>query len=204
MKDDLMQARERDLVEEVSKVTVILESALKRFCIDSHLADLAEKAIPDARARLERVLQMTDEAAHRTLDLIEDSTRPAERIRQGVEALKPLLDTRTARDTESVRERSMGFIEGALEDAGRVRQNLKELLIAQEYQDLSGQIIRSVIGLISEVEEALGVLVSLTRGVEKSEAGETPAPSARGSGTVGSETVTGQGEIDSLLSSLNI
>ena len=67
--DETLRRRERTLFSELHKLTTDLQSALDRFSLDSRLVDLAEKEVPDAHARLEHVLKMTDEAAHRTMDL---------------------------------------------------------------------------------------------------------------------------------------
>ena len=39
---------------------------------------------------------------------------------------------------------------------GKVRENLSEVLLAQGYQDLTGQIIRGVMKLVGELEIVLG------------------------------------------------
>src|SRR4029453_10655596 len=77
--DGLLQRRERMLFLDLRKLTGDLQSALQRFRVDSRLVDLAEKDVPDARLRLDHVLRLTDEAAHRTLDLVEQSGPLAER-----------------------------------------------------------------------------------------------------------------------------
>ena len=48
-------------------------------------------------------------------------------------------------------------------DMGKVRANLSEVLLAQGYQDLTGQIIRGVMKLVGELEIALADLVRLSR-----------------------------------------
>src|ERR1043165_4273871 len=74
--DGLLQRRERMLFLDLRKLTGDLQSALQRFRLDSRLADLAEKDVPNAKLRLDHVLRLTDEAAHRTLDLVEQSGPP--------------------------------------------------------------------------------------------------------------------------------
>ena len=69
--DSLVQRRERTLFTELRKLTGDLQSALDRFSVDSRLVDLAEKEVPDARQRLDHVLKLTDEATHKTIDLVD-------------------------------------------------------------------------------------------------------------------------------------
>src|ERR1700709_1771915 len=65
--------RERDdaLWTQLRKLTTDLNGALERFQLDSRVVDLAEKEVPDAKQRLDHVMKMTDEAAHKTMDLVE-------------------------------------------------------------------------------------------------------------------------------------
>ena len=75
------------LLEQLQDLTLNLRSALDRFRLDSRLTRLAEKEVPDARERLMHVLKLTDQAAHRTLDLVEQSCPPADRIAKEAAAL---------------------------------------------------------------------------------------------------------------------
>ena len=70
--DTLVQRRELALFGQLRKLTHDLQSALDRFRLDPRLLTLAEKEVPDARHRLDHVLKLTDEAAHRTMDLVEN------------------------------------------------------------------------------------------------------------------------------------
>jgi len=201
--DEVMRVRDAYVMDRLDELTLNLQSALERFCTDSRLVDLAEKEVPDAHVRLERVLEMTDTAAHRTLDLIEDACPPADRI--GRRAGELLSRWRAAGESggaprdPALRESVDTFLAAVQHDAGHVHRNLKEVLLTQEYQDLSGQIIRGVMDLIAELEEALRVLVTLThRGSQNRGSNET-VPAV---GTLGD--AVGQSEIDSLLSSFEI
>jgi chemotaxis protein CheZ len=55
------------------------------------------------------------------------------------------------------------FLAAARKDSETVRANLGEVLLAQGYQDLSGQIIRGVMVLVAEVERCLADLTRLAR-----------------------------------------
>ena len=166
-----MQRRERALFGELRKLTGDLQSALDRFSVDSRLVDLAEKEVPDARHRLDHVLKLTDEAAHRTMDLVEQSGPLAERTAREAADLVELWRRFRARKIDIAEFRSMverldTFLEAACADMDKVRGNLSEVLLAQGYQDLSGQIIRGVMKLVSELELALVDLVRLSKGGE--------------------------------------
>jgi chemotaxis protein CheZ len=205
-------APETDLVAELRDLTHNLRSALDRFRLDSRLADLAEKEMPDARQRLSHVLTLTDQAAHRTLDLVEQSGPPAERTAREAAALsEPWGRFRAGRigvaEYQDLLQRMDGFLGSAQRDSDAVRRNLAEVLLAQGYQDLSGQIIRGVMHLVSEVETALGDLTRLSRAVGEIIPGAAHSttglsgPSVPGVDT-GGTIISEQHDVDALLSGM--
>src|SRR5690606_13793183 len=131
-----------------------------RFSVDSRLVDLAEKEVPDAHHRLAHVLELTDQAAHRTMDLVERSGPLAERTaRAAAQLLTPWQRFRQRRIEPAEFRHLLAGLDRFLVEAGSdmeaVRSNLNEVVLAQGYQDLSGQIIRSVMQLVIELEAAL-------------------------------------------------
>jgi chemotaxis protein CheZ len=194
-----------DVVTDLRRVTGDLHAALERFRIDSRLVTYAEKEMPDARARLEHVLRLTDDAAHRTMDLVEQSCPLADRIASA--AAQRLAEWyETASVEPQMHEKFLAETKLSME---AVREKLSEVLLAQGYQDLSGQIIRGVMKLVGELEIALGDLVRLSGGVEQVSAGSSSAMLARGFGPVvpgvsHGAHVDGQRDVDALLSDLGM
>jgi chemotaxis protein CheZ len=167
--DGLREGLAAEFMPELKRLTASAESALARFRERARIDALADQEVPDARKRLAHVVQLTDEAAHRTLDLVE---RSGPLIEQTAKDAAELLEawkvhgTRTLATASLWPERALGFLERSLEDSDRVRSLLTEMLMAQGYQDITGQIIRSVISLVGEIEEVLGQLVALSNGEE--------------------------------------
>ena len=211
--DALVQRRERALFGELRKLTGDLQAALERFRVDSRLVDLAQKEVPDARHRLDHVLKLTDEAAHRTMDLVEQSGPLAERTAREAADLVDMWRRFRARkiDIDGFREmvrRLDLFLEAACTDMDKVRGNLSEVLLAQGYQDLSGQIIRGVMKLVAELELALADLVRLSQG-EQAKLQPLSDETRRGFGPVipgidSGPAVSGQQDVDALLSGLGM
>ena len=211
--DGLLQRRERMLFLDLRKLTGDLQSALQRFRVDSRLVDLAEKDVPDARLRLDHVLRLTDEAAHRTLDLVEQSCPIAERTAQAANDLqepwKRFRERKIAVEDFHRMVRTMdGFLQAASGDMDKVRENLSAVLLAQGYQDLSGQIIRGVMKLVTELEVALVDLVRLSHSGART-ARQVSDETRRGfgppiPGIKTSAAVNGQQDVDALLSGLGV
>ncbi len=163
-----------------------LRVALERFNLDSRLANLAGRDVPDARVRLDHALRLTEEAAHRTLDLVECSGPLAERTAREANALSPLWQRlRNVRlndvEFDELFLRMDAFLTAAHKDGETVRSNLSDVLLAQSYQDLSGQIIRGVINLVTELESTLTEFAQLA-GHGMSLSPQAPAPSDAGRG----------------------
>jgi len=90
-----------------------------------------------------------------------------------------------------------------------VRSNLAEVLLAQGYQDLSGQIIRGVMTLVGEVEQALGELLRICGPVTDCDTHAGSGAAARVHGPVvpgvdHEPAVGGQQDVDALLSDLGV
>ena len=124
---------------------------------------------PDARKRLTHVVKLTDEAAHRTLDLVELCGPLVDEAARGSAQLLEAWDSHGDRDAAIAAqwpERAAVFLDRTRADSEALRAHLSELLMAQGYQDITGQIIRSVIALVDELEQVLGKLVQIAEGIE--------------------------------------
>jgi len=212
--DALVQRRERMLFDELRKLTSGLQSALNSFRVDSRLMDLAQKEVPDAHHRLDHVLKLTDEAAHRTMDLVERSGPLAERTVREATQIIELWKRFRARsiavdEFRSLTMRMDEFLETTRTDIDIVRSNLSEVLLAQGYQDLTGQIIRGVMKLVRELEVALGNLVQLSSTRAPPAGGVLSDETRRGFGPAipgidRGPAVSGQQDVDALLSGLGM
>ena len=222
--DRLGAAREQDLYRELRELSGSLRFALDQFRLDSRLATLAGKDVPDAKVRLDHALKLTEDGAHRTLDLVERSCPLAEHTAKQAAAI--LASLRAARSTTT----DTAAVEAALTQVDRflvvaqfnsdaVRTNLTEVLMAQSYQDLSGQIIRGVITLVGEVERTLSHFAALAgehpgpgrTTVSGGSAGSAPAESAAPTHGFGPAVpgltqgaVGEQGDVDALLADLGM
>lgn len=208
--DEFTRVRETELFRELGMLTRQLHESLNAFRLDTRLADLTENEIPDARERLTYVITMTEQAAHRTLNSVEDSMSTISRITDIAGGLAEQWQRFRNRElsVEEFRELSRdieNFLEQVREDAGGVHAMLTEALMAQDYQDLTGQIIRRVIDLVHELEENLVRLVRLS-GPRRTEESAQPAdnndnmklegPQVPGTAKDEAAIVHGQDEVD--------
>ena len=207
---ELTKTRETNIFLEVGRLTRELHDALNSFQVDTHLKELTEKEIPDARERLDYVISMTEKAAHRTLSMVEETVPISEKIKHTAEDINNDLERFRGRqmNVEEFRnflERLAGFLGRLDSDATLIQSNLTEVLLAQDYQDLTGQVIRRVIKLVQDVEDGLVKLIRVsqeqTAKIEDSirdTKSEGPQVTSKPIGAV----VNNQDEVDSLLCSL--
>jgi len=206
-----------ELNPELKRITADAQSALRRFREQARLEVLADQEVPDARRRLAHVVKLTEEAAHRTLDLVEQSTPLVDRMStESAQLLEEwgLHGSRQLAVQTMWPERATESLERAVRDTERLRRYLSQMLLAQGYQDLSGQIINAVIKLVIELETVLGQLVALASGEDtrrmpalKLEEMQAAAELRRGvgpavPGTSDGGIVSGQDDIDALLASV--
>src|ERR1700733_5672879 len=86
------QTRNIEVAQGGRRVVTDLQTGLDGFRVVSRLIELAQHQVPDARHRLAHVLRLTDDAAHRTMDLVEQCCPLADRTAQEAERLIGLQD----------------------------------------------------------------------------------------------------------------
>ena len=146
--------------EEVGKLTRQLHDSLADFRLDPRLNDIAKTEIPDARDRLSYVIDKTESAANKTMDAV-DSIQPlAEQLGDTLQQVYPrwqsLMGGQIAlNEFKSLCHDINELLTQVESDSNILRTQLTEILMAQDFQDLTGQIIRRVIELVHEVEDQL-------------------------------------------------
>lgn len=206
--------RDSLLFQEVGRLTRELHDAIKGFMMDARLAEIAQSEMPDAAERLRHVIEMTEEAANTTLGAVEEAMPLAETLRSDSRHLAESWERFKAREMDVDDFRSMSrelevFLKDTQANSEALHGKLSEVLMAQGYQDLTGQIIRKVIDLVGDLEGKLVELVRLS-GTEAAARPENTGKKTKDIKTEGpvvpgvdkADAVSGQDEVDDLLSSL--
>lgn len=176
--DVLVRQREQRMFRALGLLARDLHDAVRRLG-----GDLAQEGVPgsvaDARQHLQDVLEMSSQAAHRTLDFAERMRPQAEAVAENANAV---IDGTPEGDVAHV------LAKQAQSFANECREGLADFVVAQSWQDLAGQRIKKVVNFIGSVENSLLELVSLTGALANGEAAAAPVK------------VTSQDEADRLLS----
>lgn len=207
--DELTTIRETELYQDMGKLTRELHDAISNFGIDDSINIMAEKSIPDARERLNYVISKTDEAANKTLEAVEESIPICNNLNEQALELHASWQKFTNRELSADQFRKLSkdindfFVQTY--EISKIKDHLTAVLLAQEYQDLTGQIIKKVINLVGEVEDKLVGLIQITGAPQITSDKDDDASTLDGPpvpGIAHKDTVSGQDEVDDLLSSL--
>jgi len=215
--EDLSALRESHLFQELGKLTRDLHDTMVGFQLDSKIADMAETDIPDATERLNHVITLTEQAAEKTLSSVETSMALFDDLREKSEKLHENWDRFRKRDMDVDEFRSMSseldeFFQWLDQKTPEFSSSLSDIMLAQGFQDLTGQIIGRVITLVQDVEEGLVGLIRMTGkkmnvpgAAEKDKKKDWPDIEAVGPAVPGvdkGDIVNSQDDVDDLLSSL--
>ncbi|WP_233077996.1 protein phosphatase CheZ [Rheinheimera soli] len=206
-----------ELFAEVGKLTRQLHDSLKSFQIDPSLSSLLEDDIPDAKKRLNHVIDMTEQAANKTMDAVENCLPIADELNSHLQSILPNWQKLMSRDLKVGEFKALchnldGFLHQATGNSATLHARLTEVLMAQDYQDLTGQILRRVIELVREVEDSLiGLLTAFGQTnlsmEERPAVAKKPKAGHEAEGPIinaaeRDDVVSGQDDVDDLLSSL--
>jgi chemotaxis protein CheZ len=194
------------LVNRIGQLTRQMLESMRELGLDNGIA-IAAQAIPDARDRLSYVAQMTERAAERALNAI-DVAQP---IQDNLSTQANLLSERWnlwfsspqelagARDLMSA---TRSYLSDVPQQVQATNAQLMEIMMAQDFQDLTGQVIKKMMDVIREMETQLLQLLIDNSPIEKRQdmrRGLLNGPKIK-SGTP--DTVDDQGQVDDLLASL--
>lgn len=168
MVNDLNQVRDRTLYDEIGRLTRALHESIKNLRIDSVGAG---SEIEHATDKLAYVVEMTDKSANRTMDLVEASlplaadiqTRSADLASQWQRFLNKELKP----DEFRVLSKSIhAFLQDSETQSQKLQGQLSDIMLAQDFQDLTGQVIHKVADLVRDVEGRLVHLVAMAGHVD--------------------------------------
>lgn len=210
--DSLSKGGKQDeLFVEVGRLTRELHDAINGFLLDARISDMTNVEIPDAKERLNYVITMTQQSADRTLNEVERSLPLVEAMEQQSAQLsdawnKLRLRMLNKEEFKGLSDQLSDFLQQIREDSNALHASLSEVLMAQDFQDLTGQIIRKVITLVQDVEQKLVKLVRITGNkLDDTKAANQESDKLAGPAIPGldqGDQVTNQDDVDDLLSSL--
>ena len=193
-----------DVVQRIARLTRMLRESMRELGLDNAIKDAAQ-SIPDARDRLRYVGRMTEQTANRVLNAAE----LAQPLQEELSADAQFLQERWVKTEESGDSSEQAeliadtrqFLQDISTKTQLTQDSLMEIIMAQDFQDLTGQVIKGMLGVIGALETELVQVLMDSVPTEKREETEAllngPAVD-----TSPENVLTDQDEVDDLLSSL--
>ncbi|ARN75429.1 protein phosphatase CheZ [Oceanicoccus sagamiensis] len=227
--EELNEARDRSIYREVGKLTRGLHDAIVNFDIGEPSTsnadgDTEESQMANAQDRLDYVINLTQSSADKTMDMVEEGIPLATEMGEKAVSLREdwgrlVKGEMNEEELQDLYHRIDQYLALTGDSSSQLSEKLNTILLAQDFQDLTGQVIKKVISLVQDVEVRLvelmrvaGQVEELTGIVRSAEeiAADGAVPEGLDSEAEGpqlnadkrDDVVSGQDDVDDLLSSL--
>jgi chemotaxis protein CheZ len=196
-----------EMLARVGQITRTLHDSLRELGFDKVL-EKATVDIPDVRDRLNYVARMTEQAAQRVLNATDAAIPLQERIDAGADeilngwqsTLKAPFSEANYRDMATL---TMQCLADMRNDTNATKQQLLDIMMAQDFQDLTGQVIRKVTELAHGLEQQLlQLLIDYSPAEVRREVNSSLLNGPQINPASKSDVVSDQGQVDDLLDSL--
>ncbi|CDS50415.1 Chemotaxis response-phosphatase CheZ [Polaromonas sp. CG9_12] len=194
------------LINRIGHLTRQMRENIRELGLDKGIAKVAE-AIPDARDRLGYIAQMTERAAERALNAIDVAQPIQDGLASQAKALTKRWDAWFEHPVELDAARELvrdnrAYLAAVPQQVSATNAQLMEIMMAQDFQDLTGQVIKKMMHVIQDMDTQLLQLLIDNAPPEKRP--DTPHGLLHGPQTVAGQpdAVDGQDQVDDLLASL--
>lgn len=174
-----------EILNRVGHVTRLLHDSLQGLGLDKILEQVAQD-IPDARDRLAYVARMTEQAAERVLNATDAAIPLQEDLATGALALeqrwKTVMNEPSLKsEYNRTADETLAFLALTGKNTAETKALLMDIMMAQDFQDLTGQVIKKITGLAQDLERQLVQLLidfSPAKPKKDSEAGKAEVSDA--------------------------
>jgi chemotaxis protein CheZ len=188
-----------EVFKQLGLITRQLHDTLSQLGVMPGLKQAAAD-LPDARSRLSYIAQKTGEAANKVLNSVDMAKAEQLRIASETRRIADAMLTDPVRAVAS--GAVMNFVGDVEAATARVDAHLTDIMMAQDFHDLTGQVVAKVVALAGDLEDSLVKLLvqaapaEQAHRVEVTLSGPVVNPEGR------TDVVANQGEVDDLLASL--
>jgi len=204
-----------EILNRVGHVTRTLHDSLSGLGLDKILEQVAQD-IPDARDRLAYVARMTEQAAERVLNATDVAIPLQEELAAGATALQQrwqdvMREPSLKSEYNLAANETLTYLTMAGKNTAETKALLMDIMMAQDFQDLTGQVIKKITGLAQELEQQLvQLLIDFSPAIPKKDTEITKADAGDNSSLLNGpqidpdavDVVASQEQVDDLLDSL--
>lgn len=189
-----------EVFQKLGEMTRNLHDTLASLGFMPRLGEIAD-SLPDARSRLTYIAEKTGTAAEKVLNLVDQAKIEHDQIASETRRIAQAI---VADPVKAVASGGvMNFVEDVEAATIRIDRHLTEIMLAQDFHDLTGQVVARVVQLAADIEDQLVRLLLQTAPadqVHKVEQSFLNGPVVNPEGRA--DVVTDQEQVDDLLASL--
>ena len=150
-----------EFLSRIGHMTRTLHDSLRGLGLDK-LIEKAASDIPDARDRLDYVARLSEDAAQKVLNATDAASPLQDQIGGDARTLKAewhgLLAAGEQTDNAAWRalaEQTIAALDQAAAGTSQTKAHLMDIMMAQDFQDLTGQVIKKVTAIAQNLEQQL-------------------------------------------------
>ena len=189
-----------EVFQQIGEITRLLHDTMQQLGVMPKL-QIAADGLPDARSRLSYIASKTAAAADKVLNSVDQAKAEHAQI---ADATRRLAESLVKDPVKAVASGSvLNFVTDVEARTAQIDGHLTDIMMAQDFHDLTGQVVAKVVSLASELEDSLvKLLVQVVPPDQRDKVdpnvlhGPVVNPEGR------TDVVTNQGEVDDLLASL--
>jgi chemotaxis protein CheZ len=189
-----------EVFQQLGNITRVLHDTMQQLGVMPKL-QLATDGLPDARSRLSYIASKTAAAAEKVLNSVDQAKAEHAQISEATRALAQAIVADPVRTVAS--GAVMNFVKDVETRTAVIDSHLTDIMMAQDFHDLTGQVVAKVVTLANDLEDSLvKLLVQVVppEQREKVDASVLQGPVVNPEGRT--DVVADQGEVDDLLASL--
>ena len=189
-----------EVFQQLGTITRLLHDTMQQLGVMPKL-QIATDGLPDARSRLSYIATKTATAAEKVLNLVDKAKAEHNAISESTRAIGAQI---VADPVKAVASGAvMNFVNEVQSSTSRIDDHLTDIMMAQDFHDLTGQVVAKVVALAGDLEDSLVKLLVQAAPPEAQKVVDHsilhgPVVDAEGR----TDVVTNQGEVDDLLASL--
>jgi chemotaxis protein CheZ len=203
-----VDASDKPMFERLGGIVRLLHDSLRELGYDRSLSDVASQ-ITDAQGRLEYIGSLTEQAANKVLNAIDVGMPAQDALAKQAKDIDgrwtQLYDGKlSVEEFKTLANDSRQFTSKVSEVTEAEKARLLEIMMAQDFQDITGQLIKKIVTITAKAEKELALLLRDNAPPEIKAAHAEPKPDAPVelmNGPSGASAMV-QDDVDSLLADL--
>jgi len=197
---------DKPMYERLGGIVRLLHDSMRELGYDRSLTDVAEQ-IGDAQSRLEHIATLTEQAANKVLNALDSGMPAQDRLQEQAKDInarwtKLYAGQMNIEESKALAGDSQKFSNSVMESTEAEKARMLEIMMAQDFQDITGQLIKKIVGITAAAERELAQLLRDNAPPEVKAQIDADKPATLMNGPSVGGTAMAQDDVDDLLDSL--